>query len=37
MTVNVGDYDTWVGRGLSDHVPVTAQFSIAKSGFRSAE
>jgi endonuclease/exonuclease/phosphatase family metal-dependent hydrolase len=29
ITVQVGDYDTWVGGRLSDHVPVTAEFSIA--------
>ena len=28
MSLNVGDYDTYVGGGLSDHVPVTAEFSI---------
>lgn len=31
MTVEVGDYATWVEAGLSDHVPVLAEFSIPRS------
>jgi endonuclease/exonuclease/phosphatase family metal-dependent hydrolase len=36
LSVTVGDYDTWVGSGRSDHTPLTADLPVADAEWTSA-